>query len=197
MPLPAWLIPALATGGGFLGELFSKDYEADRRNRELMRTLGQEARFGPDVNKLAAPALGALNAQMAQAQLNANKAVGQQGLSNTSIAGQIPMQLFSKKASATSGIYAQATAQQQAAKERARWALMQLLGMQKSASPGLGALTGAGIQGLMRSFLNSGTANTGGGTNTELDWSGKTAGNDYYNPSGNYSKFDFTKFLRG
>jgi len=165
MPLQ-YLIPGGLALGGFLADLFSgSDDEASDR---LLRLLQKNAEKGPGVSKLAAPELQGITRQTDTATTQQRKQLGRAGLGSTSAATSGAANIFQRGATARGGAYASATAQNENIKNRSRAMMLQLLGQRYQQQPDWGSLTGAGIQGLLRSFYNSTGANTGGGTENPI-----------------------------
>lgn len=162
MPIDPITLSLLASGGGILGGLLSRNNDSGISNA-LMRQLYQQAREGVGVNEIVAPQLGAIASAAAQAQREQNIALGRSGLSNTSIATAVPGQIMAERGKQTGQAYTEARAENERSKERARAMLMQLLGQRYDQSSGdlWGQLTGAGIGGLLQGLYNTGNINTG------------------------------------
>ncbi len=144
---------ALGIGGSLL---MGGDDDTDA----LLRRLRQQSQTGVGVQKLAAPGVGAVNTAFSDASRRDQAASASRGLSGTSLQNVNIADLFQKRAKGLGDVFAQATAQNEASKQRAQAQLLGLLGMRSSqqnvAQSALGQLTGAGIQGMLRGFMNQG-----------------------------------------
>ena len=160
------IMSALAAGGGLAGGLLSGG--SSSLEDELTNRLKGLAFKGPGVNALAAPGVRQVSADSNEALMQTNANLARSGLANTSASVAGPANVYANRSKAMADVYANATAQNENAKQQARAMLMQILGIKgdrdMASAQGYGALTSAGIQGLLRGMYGMGnTASEYGG----------------------------------
>lgn len=138
-------VDAILSGVGILGPLFSNDKSA-----ELQNMLFDLAKNGVNVNKLAAPQIGAINKNFTEALTDRMKGIYSQGLGGSGAVEDVPLGFLEQKNYATGQAYNQANVQNENIKNSAR---SMLSGMNLGSNDVFGQIAGLGGYNLLKKLL--------------------------------------------